>query len=89
MDRRSLSCNWTEEDQRTRAKWMRAMVVFYGCLGLLVLGLIVLAKPSSVVPNGAADRQTWRAGLPGEQVIAMPTCPGKRDENCTTRPIGK
>jgi hypothetical protein len=36
MNRRSLSSNWTEEDRRTRAKWMRAMAVFYGCMALFV-----------------------------------------------------
>ena len=46
MNRRSLSCNWTEEDRRTRAKWMRAMAVFYGCMALFVFGFIMLTRPS-------------------------------------------
>ena len=42
------------------------MVVFYGCMALLVLGIIALTKPSRVVPNEARDRQTWSAHLQGE-----------------------
>ena len=55
MNRRSLSCNWTGEDRRTCAKWGRAIAVFYGCMTLLVLGIIALTKPSRVVPNEASD----------------------------------
>jgi hypothetical protein len=68
MDRRSLSCNWTGEDRRTFAKWRRVMAVFYGCMALLVLGIIVLTKPSRVVPHEASDRQTWSARLQGEEL---------------------
>jgi hypothetical protein len=68
MNRRSLSCNWTREDRRTCAKWGRAMVVFYGCIALLVLGIIAQTKPSRVVPNEARDRQTWSARLQGERL---------------------
>jgi hypothetical protein len=47
MNRRSLGCNWTEEDRRTCARWRRAMAIFYGCTALLVLGVIALttARP--------------------------------------------
>ena len=84
MIRRSLRCDWTEDDRLTRTKWMRGVGIFYGCLALLGLGAIALIKLStSVAPNGAADRQTWGAGLQGERVIAMPACRGKRDESCT------
>jgi hypothetical protein len=65
---RSLSCSWTGEDRRTYAKWWRAIAVFYGCMALLVLGIIALTKPSHVVPNEAGDRQTWSARLQGEQL---------------------
>jgi hypothetical protein len=58
MNQRSLSSNWTEEDRRTRAKWMRAMAVFYGCVALFVFGLIVLTKPPSVALNETRDHQT-------------------------------
>ena len=51
MNRRSLSCNWTEEDRRTRAKWMRAVAIFYGCIGLIVVGALALTKSSSIAPN--------------------------------------
>jgi hypothetical protein len=83
MIRRSLRCDWTEDDRLARATWMRGVGIFYGCLALLVLGAIALIKPSSVAPNEAADRQTWGAGLQGERVIAMPACRGQRDESCT------
>ena len=66
MNRRSLSCNWTEEDQHTSAQWGRGMAVFYTCIALLVLGVIALTKPSSVAPNESRDRQTWAVGLEGE-----------------------
>jgi hypothetical protein len=89
MGRRSLRCDWTEEDRLTRAKWMRAVAIFYGCIGLVVLGAIALVKPSSVALNGVTDRQTWRAGLSGEQVFGMPKCPGKLRESCTTPPMGE
>jgi hypothetical protein len=68
MNRRSLSCNWTEEDRRTRAKWMRAMAVFYGCVALFVFGLIVLTKPPSVALNETRDHQTWSADLQGDRI---------------------
>jgi hypothetical protein len=44
------------------------MVAFYGCMALLVFGLVMLTKPSSVVPNEARDQQTWSAHLQGEQL---------------------
>src|SRR5262249_58365396 len=66
MNRRSLSCNWTEADHRTSAQWLRGMAVFYTCIVLLVLGVIALTKPSSVAPNESRDRQTWAVGLEGE-----------------------
>jgi hypothetical protein len=72
MIRRSLSCDWTEEDRLTRAKWMRAMAIFYGCIALLVFAAIAVIKPSSIAPAGAADRQTRAAGSQVERVIAMP-----------------
>ena len=83
MNQRSLSSNWTEEDRRTRAKWMRAVAIFYGCIGLIVVGALALTKSSSIAPNGATDRQAWRAGITGERVFAMPKCPGKLRESCT------
>jgi hypothetical protein len=58
MIRRSLSCDWTEEDRLTRAKWMRTMAIFYGCIALVVFAAIAVIKPSSIAPAGAADRQT-------------------------------
>ena len=84
MVRRSLRFDWTEDDRLTRAKWMRGMAVFYGCIALLLLGAIALMKPSNLAPDGSADRQTWAAGFQGERVIAMPACRGKRDESCTS-----
>jgi hypothetical protein len=63
MNRRSLSCNWTEEDRRTRAKWMRAIAIFYGCMVLFVFGFILVTKPSNVATNEARDGQTESAGL--------------------------
>jgi hypothetical protein len=44
------------------------MAAFYGCMALLVFGLIMLTKPSSVVPKEARDRQTWSARLQGERL---------------------
>jgi hypothetical protein len=67
MVRRSLRCDWTENDRLTRAKWMRGMAVFYGCIALLLLGAIALMKPSNLAPDGSADRQTWAAGFQGER----------------------
>jgi hypothetical protein len=58
----------TEEYRLTRAMWMRGMAVFYGCMALLVFGLIVLTKPSSVAPDEAKARQTWSAGLQSERM---------------------
>jgi hypothetical protein len=66
MNRRSLSCSWTGEDRSTYAKWVRVTAVFYGCMALLVLGIIALTKPSGVVPNEARDGQTRSVGLEGE-----------------------
>jgi hypothetical protein len=68
MNRRCFGCNWTEEDRRTCAEWGRALAVFYGCMALLVFGLIVLTKPSSVAPNEARDRPTWSASSQGERM---------------------
>jgi hypothetical protein len=72
MNRGSLSCNWTEEDRLTCAKWRRGMAVFYGCVALLVFGLIVLTKPSSVAPNEVTDHQTWSARLQGDRINSNP-----------------
>ena len=66
MNRRSLSCNWTEEDRRTRVKWMRTIAIFYGCIVLFVFGFILVTRPSSVATNEVRDRQTWSAGRQSE-----------------------
>src|ERR1700730_17581571 len=89
MARRSLTYKWPQEDRLTRAKWMCAVAIFYGCIGLLVVGALALTKSSSIAPNGATDRQAWRAGITGERVFAMPKCPGKLRESCTTPPMGE
>src|SRR5262249_26992797 len=44
MNRRPLSCNWTEEDRLTWFRWRRHMAVFYGSAALLIFGIIVLTK---------------------------------------------
>jgi hypothetical protein len=73
MNQRSLSCNCTEEDdRRTRAKWMCTIPIFYGCMALLVFGLVVLTKASSVAPNETAHRQTWSADLQNERTSRNP-----------------
>ena len=77
MNQRSLSSNWTEEDRRTRAKWMRAMAVFYGCMALFVFGFIMLTRPSSVATNAARDGHTWSAGLQGERMDRNAQMSGK------------
>jgi hypothetical protein len=89
MIRRSLSCDWTEDDRLTRAKWMRGVGILYGCMALVVLAVIAFSNPSRVTPNAATEHQTWRGDLSGERVIAMPTCPGKRDESCTSPQTGE
>jgi hypothetical protein len=66
MMRRSFSCDWTQEDRLTRAKWVRGMVVFYLCIGLIALAAAVLTKPSPSASNEATDRQILRAALPNE-----------------------
>ena len=77
MNRRSPSCNWTEEDRRTRAKWMRAMAVFYGCAALFVFGFILVTRSSSVATNEAGDGHTWSAGLQGERMDRNAQMSGK------------
>jgi hypothetical protein len=84
MIRRSLSCDWTEEDRLTRANWMRAMAIFYGCIALVVFAAIAVIKPSHIAQAGAADRQTRAAGSQVERVIAMPACRAKHGESCTS-----
>jgi hypothetical protein len=61
------SYNLTEEDRLTHAKWLRAMAAFYGCVALLVLGLIVLTQASSLPPDEASDRRVWPSGLQAER----------------------
>jgi hypothetical protein len=68
MARRSLTYKWTQEDRLTRAKWMRAMAVFCGCVALFVFGLIVLTKPPSFALNETRDHQTWSADLQGDRI---------------------
>jgi hypothetical protein len=63
MNRRSLSCNWTEEDRLTLVRWRRNVAVFYGCAALLIFGTIVLSKPSSPAPDQASSLQTARGHL--------------------------
>jgi len=60
MNRRTLSYNLTEEDWLTRTKWMRGMAAFYGCITLLIFGIIVLTKVSSPVPDQASRLQAAR-----------------------------
>jgi hypothetical protein len=69
MNRRSLSYNWTGEDRLSCAKERCGMA---GCVALLVFGLIVLTKQSSVAPNDARDRQTWSAGLQDDRINPNP-----------------
>jgi hypothetical protein len=38
------SFNWTAEDRLTRARWMRGVTIFYGCIALFVLGFMLI-KP--------------------------------------------
>jgi hypothetical protein len=59
--------NLAEEDRLTHAKWIRAMAAFYGCIVLLVLGLIALTQASSLPPNEASGRQVWPNGLQAER----------------------
>jgi hypothetical protein len=70
MSRRSLSCNWTEEDRLTLVRWRRHVAVFYGCAALLIVGIIVLTKASSPAPGQASPLQTAHgylgADLPGK-----------------------
>ena len=68
MARRSLTYKWTQEDQLTRVKWMRAMAVFYGFVALFVFGLIMLTKPPSVALNETRQYQTWSADLQGDRI---------------------
>ena len=71
-----------------RAKWMRGVAIFYGCLTLLLLGVVAIIKPSSITPNGFTDRKVWAAESRSAQV-SKPTCPGKRNESCTGEPNGE
>jgi hypothetical protein len=64
MIRRSLR---TEEDRRTRAKWMRRVGIIYGCIALLLFGMIAIIKPSSVASNGMTDLKVGSAGMPSER----------------------
>ena len=84
MNGSPLGCNWTDEDRLTRAKWMRGMAVFYGCMALLVFGLILLTKPSGLAPDEGGDESHlvgWPAGRTGKsrrrsaQEGAMKTAP--------------
>ncbi len=65
---RSLRRDWTQEDRLTRAKWMRGVAIFYGCLALLLLGVMAIIKPSSVTPNVSMDRRVWADGTHSVQV---------------------
>jgi hypothetical protein len=79
---RSLKCHWTEEDRLTRARWMRGMAIFYGCIGLVLLGIIAFVKPSSVALNGLLTAK------PGVSVCPEGTqCPGV-PENATRAASG-
>ena len=99
MNRRFLSYNWTEEDQHTYVKWRRRMAVFYGCMALLVFGLIALTKPSSVPPNEAGDPTPGSPvfGASGADMQAVTAAhadeaseslyPGRYVTNCKPAPI--
>jgi predicted small integral membrane protein len=65
MNRRPLSCNWTGEDQRTYAKWRCGTAVFYGCMALLIFGMIALTKSSNVASN---NQQIWSDGQHGDRM---------------------
>src|SRR5438045_8508803 len=53
MNRRSLSCDLTEEERLTCVKWRRGMAIFYGCMALLVLGVIALTTARADEISGA------------------------------------
>src|SRR5262249_34040203 len=36
------SSDWTPEDRLTRARWMRAVGIFYGCIALIVFGFVLI-----------------------------------------------
>src|SRR4029077_16595093 len=59
----SLRRNWTEEDRRTHAKWMRVIAVFYGCVALCVSGLVVLTRALRRMRP-----EIVRAGLPAPRM---------------------
>jgi hypothetical protein len=63
MNRRSLSCDWTEEDRLMCSRWTRHMAVFYGCAALLIFGFIILTKASNPAPDQASPLQTARGHL--------------------------
>jgi hypothetical protein len=67
MNRGSLIYKLTEEDRLTRIKWMHGMVTLYGCIALLVFGLIVLTKSSSREPDEVTGDQTLSVGVQPQQ----------------------
>ena len=47
--------NRSPEDEKTYAKWRRGVVIFYGCIGLAVVGVVFVAHFSRLAFQLAGD----------------------------------
>jgi hypothetical protein len=46
--------NWTDEDRVTIRKWKRSFAIFYGLIGLLVVGFLAGGNYQTDMPRNAA-----------------------------------
>ena len=46
--------NWTDEDRLTIRKWKRSIAIFYGLIGLLVVGFVAGRNYQTDMPRNAA-----------------------------------
>lgn len=86
------SLHWTAEDRLTRAKWVRAVSIFYGCIVLIAFGFVLIhtylierrveqimgSHICNRLSYGAADRTATRQESAVKKAVSTPS--DKREE---------
>jgi hypothetical protein len=87
LNRRSFTYKWTQEDRLTRSYWIRGIVIFYGCIVLVLVAVIASIKPSHVAQNGLTYRSVEHAVSQRAQHGTV-DCTGKHHQSCVEMLIG-
>jgi hypothetical protein len=79
------SSDWTAEDRLTRARWTRAVAIFYGCIALIVFGFVLINERRVEQVTGS----DVCIALPTVPVIESATCQKAQYEPYPRPPIGE